>query len=132
MRRLVLKREECATSVGGASAQIAQTTTPSVIAVPADAEDLVVGRSPVLSAARRLSIDATALSRTHARLAHNDQGALVIEDLTSTNGVFVNDQRLAKAKAVLKVGDVVTFGKTDPRLCASLCFLDTTHATRLD
>ncbi len=47
------------------------------------------------------------VSRHHARLAI-ENGALVVYDLNSTNGVYVNEQRVQRQ--VLKPGDVVRFG----------------------
>lgn len=47
------------------------------------------------------------VSRHHARLAL-ENGALVVYDLNSTNGVFVNERRVSKQ--VLQPGDVVRFG----------------------
>jgi len=38
------------------------------------------------------------VSRYHARLGQDDNGALFIEDLNSTNGTFVNDNRIIKKK----------------------------------
>jgi pSer/pThr/pTyr-binding forkhead associated (FHA) protein len=51
------------------------------------------------------------LSRKHARLSVNQQGRLVIEDLDSANGTFVNDERLYRHR-VLTSGDCVRIGKT--------------------
>ncbi len=47
-------------------------------------------------------------SREHARVAERD-GAVLVQDLHSTNGTFVNNQKIATS-AVLSVGDVVKFG----------------------
>ncbi len=49
------------------------------------------------------------ISRKHARLTFQG-GKYVLEDLGSTNGTFVNGQRLA-GPVVLKSGDVVAFGE---------------------
>jgi hypothetical protein len=50
--------------------------------------------------------DAT-ISRLHAVISQGN-GATIVEDASSTNGVFVNGQRIRRA--VLKDGDSVTFG----------------------
>ncbi len=47
------------------------------------------------------------VSRHHARIAL-ENGALVVYDLNSTNGVYVNEQRVQQQ--VLRAGDVVRFG----------------------
>jgi pSer/pThr/pTyr-binding forkhead associated (FHA) protein len=44
-------------------------------------------------------------------------GELLIEDLGSTNGTFVNDHRLA-APAVLRPGDAVHLGTTTLKVLA--------------
>lgn len=49
------------------------------------------------------------ISRRHARLTFQG-GKYVLEDLGSTNGTFVNGQRLAGPR-VLKAGEVVQFGE---------------------
>lgn len=49
------------------------------------------------------------VSRHHAAI--RDQGGLAIEDLGSTNGTFVNDQRITVVTA-LREGDVVRLGNT--------------------
>jgi predicted component of type VI protein secretion system len=49
------------------------------------------------------------VSRRHAVI--RDQGGLAIEDLGSTNGTFVNDQRITVV-TVLREGDVVRLGNT--------------------
>jgi pSer/pThr/pTyr-binding forkhead associated (FHA) protein len=47
------------------------------------------------------------VSRHHARVAL-ENGALVVYDLNSTNGVYVNEQRVQRQ--ALKAGDIVRFG----------------------
>ena len=49
------------------------------------------------------------ISRRHARMTFQG-GKYVLEDLGSTNGTFVNGQRLAGPR-VLKAGEVVSFGE---------------------
>ncbi len=49
------------------------------------------------------------ISRRHARLTFQG-GKYVLEDLGSTNGTFVNGQRLAGPR-VLKPGEVISFGE---------------------
>jgi chromosome segregation ATPase len=57
-----------------------------------------------------ISIDTRYISRHHARILAGPN-ATVIEDLDSTNGVFVNDYRV-KGRQALNDGDVVMVGKT--------------------
>jgi DNA-binding winged helix-turn-helix (wHTH) protein len=51
--------------------------------------ETVIGRDPDV----RLSVDASSVSRRHARIVVSESGA-VIEDLDSKNGTFVNGQRV--------------------------------------
>ena len=56
-----------------------------------------------------ITINDAEVSRRHARLTFQG-GKYVLEDLGSTNGTFVNGQRLAGPR-VLKAGEVVSFGE---------------------
>ena len=56
-----------------------------------------------------IAINDAEISRRHARLTFQG-GKYVLEDLGSTNGTFVNGQRLAGPR-VLKAGEVVSFGE---------------------
>jgi hypothetical protein len=70
-----------------------------------EGDQIVIGRDST----NGVVINDAEISRKHARL--NFQGGkYVLEDLGSTNGTFVNGQRLA-GPAVLKSGDVVSFGE---------------------
>jgi pSer/pThr/pTyr-binding forkhead associated (FHA) protein len=48
------------------------------------------------------------ISRNHARI-FPERGAWWIEDLKSTNGVFINEERISRA-ALLRPGDIVKVG----------------------
>jgi FHA domain len=63
-----------------------------------------IGRAPD----NALHVDNLAVSSHHARI-FNDGGKLVVEDMNSLNGTFVNSQRVTRA--TLKPGDVVSVGK---------------------
>lgn len=64
----------------------------------------IVGRD----AETDLCVSRSSVSRQHARLAHDDQGRWWVEDLASTNGTFVNDNRVRNA--MLSDGDLLRFG----------------------
>ncbi|MEW5939231.1 MAG: FHA domain-containing protein [Chloroflexota bacterium] len=72
---------------------------------PLEGESLTIGRE----ASNHIQINDAEISRRHSRLQFQG-GKYVIEDLGSTNGTYVNGQRLA-APYVLKPGDVVSFGE---------------------
>ena len=57
-----------------------------------------------------VAIDTRYISRHHARILAGPN-ATVIEDLGSTNGIYVNDQRV-KQRQALNDGDIVMVGKT--------------------
>lgn len=54
-------------------------------------------------------LDAAMVSRIHCRLTVDGDGQLVVEDLESTNGTFVNDECIKKA--VLSAGDKLRVGR---------------------
>jgi pilus assembly protein CpaF len=68
-------------------------------------EQLTVGRDST----NEIVINDAEISRRHARLTFQG-GKYILEDLGSTNGTFVNGQRLAGPR-VLKAGEVVSFGE---------------------
>src|SRR5574340_104856 len=70
-----------------------------------EGDQLIIGRD----ASHAVSINDAEVSRKHARLTFQG-GKYVLEDLGSTNGTFVNGQRLV-SPAVLKPGDVVSLGE---------------------
>jgi hypothetical protein len=71
-------------------------------------QELQIGRSA--GAEGRLGDDPE-ISRQHARFTRNPQGQLVVEDLGSTNGTYVNGQRIAGPQA-LGPGDSVQMGRS--------------------
>jgi FHA domain-containing protein len=71
-------------------------------------QELVIGRStPGLGS---LGGDSE-ISRVHARVYHDQSGQLIVEDLGSTNGTFVNGNRISAATP-LRPGDQLRVGQT--------------------
>jgi FHA domain len=70
-----------------------------------EGDQIVIGRD----SSNGVVINDAEISRKHSRLTFQG-GKYVLEDLGSTNGTFVNGQRLA-GPVVLKSGDVVSFGE---------------------
>ena len=64
---------------------------------------MIVGRSPD----NEIYIRSKFVSRHHAQLVSDESGC-VIEDLNSTNGVFVGERQVKKYR--LRDGDVVSLG----------------------
>ena len=56
-------------------------------------------------------LDAPLVSRLHCRLSADASGQLVVEDLDSQNGTFVNGRKVDRA--TLKPGDRLTVGRVD-------------------
>ncbi len=56
-------------------------------------------------------LDAALVSRVHCRLMATMMGELHVEDLASTNGTYVNDERVEKA--VLNAGDRLRVGRVE-------------------
>ena len=65
-----------------------------------------VGRAPRAD----FVVDAPLVSRLHCRLTLQDDGVLV-EDLKSTNGTFVNGQRVSRS--LLASGDLLRVGRME-------------------
>ena len=70
-----------------------------------EGDQLMIGRD----SSNEIVINDAEVSRRHARLTFQG-GKYVLEDLGSTNGTFVNGQRLTGPR-VLKPGEVVSFGE---------------------
>ncbi len=70
-----------------------------------EGEQFSIGRD----SSNEISINDSEVSRRHARLAFQG-GKFVIEDLGSTNGTYVNGQRLT-GQRVLKSGEVISLGE---------------------
>lgn len=71
--------------------------------------EMTVGRSPGCGIPTTYDIYSSTL---HARFFHHDDdGKLYVEDLGSTNGTFVNSERIAKPTRLGK-GDLVQVGAT--------------------
>ncbi len=71
---------------------------------PIDREETTIGRKPE----NTIHIDNLAVSGRHARVLKIGN-KVILEDLGSTNGTFVNNKRITKH--VLQHGDVITIGK---------------------
>ena len=67
---------------------------------------LRLGRHPY----NEVSIDDPAVSRYHSWITH-EMGAVLIEDLASANGTFVNGTRVVN-RVALKTGDLIRIGAT--------------------
>ncbi|SHJ94608.1 FHA domain-containing protein [Hathewaya proteolytica DSM 3090] len=57
-----------------------------------------------------LVLDDEFVSSYHSKL-YTRQGNLIIQDLNSTNGTYVNNQHI-KGEAIVKTGDVIKIGNT--------------------
>jgi FHA domain-containing protein len=79
-----------------------------VFVFQSDAATPSVGRSPASDVV--LDWD-NQVSRTHARFDHAAEGWVVVDDGLSSNGTFVNEQRVS-GRRPLQDGDQVRFGNT--------------------
>jgi pSer/pThr/pTyr-binding forkhead associated (FHA) protein len=66
-----------------------------------------MGRAPGVD----FVVDAALVSRVHCRLTLNAANDLLLEDLGSTNGTFVNGEKVNQA--TLSDGDKVTVGRVE-------------------
>ncbi len=92
-----------APAIGTATALVGIDGVVMGVRVAVPPNGLTVGRS----ADNALIVADGSVSRHHARLAL-ENGTLIVYDLGSTNGTFVNEQRITQQ--VLRAGDVVRFG----------------------
>ena len=76
-----------------------------------DGAQLIAGRD----ATNAIALDTESVSRRHARLVREVDG-WVVEDLGSTNGTWVNDERVVRKP--LSDGDLVCFGSTVAKFLA--------------
>jgi len=72
---------------------------------PLEAPEIIIGRD----ASNGVAINDAEVSRKHAKLSLHGS-AYVIQDLGSTNGTFINGQRITGTQ-VLNPGDTVSFGE---------------------
>lgn len=82
---------------------------PDGRALSISAAPLVIGRLPECA----VVLDDTNISRRHAQVAMDD-GAVVVSDLGSTNGTFVNGRRVTRA--TVRPGDEITVGTSRLRV----------------
>ncbi len=71
-------------------------------------DELIIGRGS--DETGRLADDPE-LSRRHARISPDAEGVLTVEDMGSTNGTFVNGERISGSRRLLP-GDTVKVGAT--------------------
>jgi EAL domain-containing protein (putative c-di-GMP-specific phosphodiesterase class I) len=71
----------------------------------------LIGRDP----GSDLLVEARGLSRHHAQFSRDGDGLLLLTDLQSTNGTFVNRQRIAQPTRI-GANDVLHFGNAEYRL----------------
>jgi len=79
--------------------------------IPIDQLPMTIGRSKDCD----ITIDSDRVSREHARIEAADELGLLLVDLGSTNGTFVNQKRVA-GRVFVKDGDILHFGKAELRL----------------
>ncbi len=79
----------------------------------AERQRLSVGRTKE----NDLWLDEASVSKIHAALVLNSEKHLMVADTGSTNGTFINDQRIAYGRAfVIKDGDKLKFGTVEVAL----------------
>jgi two-component system cell cycle response regulator len=72
-----------------------------------DSEKMVIGRG----AECQVPMLDSSLSRAHAQVLKKDNGRFYVSDLDSTNGTYLNDQKLMPGKAIeVKNGDLLKMG----------------------
>ena len=94
---------------GGMDKLRLKVTAGNAVGTEIEVEDeLLIGRTA--EGEGRLAEDIE-ISRRHAMIARNDEGAFVVEDLGSTNGTIVNSHRI-ETPELLYPGDTIELGAT--------------------
>src|SRR5689334_20466784 len=88
--------------------QLVYRSGGKVVRVPFAGDALAIGRGDE-NDVRPMG---AGLSRTHCRVARMGDG-FVVEDLGSSNGTFVNGERVAGAPVRVKPGDVIRAGSLE-------------------
>ncbi len=83
-----------------------QSEPPVILRIPKG-----ITRTVGRTAQADFMLDAPLISRVHCRLTADPSGQLVVEDLESQNGTYVNGQRVERA--TLKTGDQLTIGRVE-------------------
>ena len=75
--------------------------------------ELEFGQSKTIGRGRQadVMIDDASLSRLHARLITDQNGQMTIDDLGSTNGIFINGAE--QLSSYLMLGDTIRFGRVE-------------------
>jgi pSer/pThr/pTyr-binding forkhead associated (FHA) protein len=94
----------------GLSGVVIRSDGQKARSVRVESTSLVLGRAPDCE----LPLEDTYVSQQHARIFAKDD-AWYVEDLGSTNGTFVNDQRLS-SPAMVQSGDRIRLGTTEVEL----------------
>lgn len=86
---------------------ILKSSDPEITLRLPDAGIRTIGRS----ARAEFIVEAALVSRLHCRLTSDDTNTLLVEDLESTNGIFVNGAKVDQTNLV--AGDVLSVGRVD-------------------
>src|SRR5688572_7318473 len=78
---------------------------PTIVLTPGQSKTVGRGRQA------DVMVDDPSLSRLHARVTIDRDGQLAVDDLGSTNGIFVNGSE--QLSAFVLVGDVIRFGRVE-------------------
>jgi hypothetical protein len=81
-------------------------------------DNLRRGGSPITIGRGRdndIVIDDRSVSKFHSTIALTKDGKLIVADVGSSNGTFVNNKAI-RGREVVDLGDVITFGEVDIRL----------------
>ncbi len=103
---------------------VTHCSTPGAIGrvVRLDAEEVTIGRAPETT----LFIDEIGVSRVHARIVAQPEGGFELIDERSTNGTFVNGERVTRQ--LLRDGDIVQVGSATVLRYTSRDFVDRNEA----
>jgi len=122
-RTMVFKADDVQMSMPGS-----QTSSQLLMSLSfGDRKELTIGRSPE----NDITLDGLQISSRHARLLRSG-GEIVVDDLGSTNGVYLNGNRISRSS--IMPGDVVRIGSFEIKVDAagSIGVFDSRSKTRID
>jgi hypothetical protein len=87
--------------------------TPTAPAPNLPVIDLDFGQAKTVGRGRQadVMVEDTSLSRLHARIAADQNGRITVDDLGSTNGIFINGAE--QLSSLLMLGDTIRFGRVE-------------------
>lgn len=70
---------------------------------------ITIGRSPE----NQVIIEDEMISKFHLKIWQNENSQILLQDLDSTNGTYLNGQKIKNEQRIVNLGDKIKIGKTE-------------------